>query len=486
MSINYSKKTKGAISVWLLLVFGVVLSLLVTLINSTRSASIQLQLECAMDMGLYSVFAEYNRAVYDRFGLFFIDTTYGTDTSSYHYTENHLLDYIEYNLEPDKDMTVLGLTDLYKIQTNLVKFTQIELATDDGYMSMKQQGIRYIKDKYGGNVVNWVKDSLDSIEDQEAMRTEADSMLDKAVEEFTNIEENGIQVSEDEWIEMTFENPAERVKKNRYKGILELVIKDKSNLSQNAVNTGLYCSHRNRNSGTGNMDKCEFSFIDDLMFNEYCMDSFSNYMNPDAEGLLQYQIEYLLFGYQSDIENLKAAANRIILLREGVNLTCLMSDGTKMSEISALAGSISAALLAPYLAPLLEIAMAAAWAYAESIYEMKLLFAGHKLPLVKTGSDWNVSFSGLGNYVLDEISTEVNKTDDETGLDYAAYLRILLGLTKQKTILARTADLMEMIIKLTEGNRFFRMDACITGVTASLEVTSSFGDNYSMKRKYRY
>ena len=47
-------------------------------------------------------------------------------------------------------------------------------------------------------------------------------------------------------------------------------------------------------------------------------------------------MEYLLCGKDSDRENLKATAARLLLVREGVNAACLMADQGKRAQIQAL------------------------------------------------------------------------------------------------------------------------------------------------------
>ena len=54
-------KKEGYITVYLSLTVAVMLSFIVTLIEGIRVQTIRFQTECVMDMGITSIFAEYNR-----------------------------------------------------------------------------------------------------------------------------------------------------------------------------------------------------------------------------------------------------------------------------------------------------------------------------------------------------------------------------------------------------------------------------------------
>ena len=65
-----------------------------------------------------------------------------------------------------------------------------------------------------------------------------------------------------------------------------------------------------------------------VLFQQYLMEHLGNYISPSEAGL-HYQLEYLLAGKKSDQENLKAVAKRLLLIREGINASCLMTDARK-------------------------------------------------------------------------------------------------------------------------------------------------------------
>ena len=74
----------------------------------------------------------------------------------------------------------------------------------------------------------------------------------------------------------------------------------------------------------------------------------------------------------------------------------LMSDETKKNEIRIAAAALCALILQPGLAPLMEGAILLAWAYAESIYDVKSLLSGGRIPLLKDSGSWHYSLTAGG------------------------------------------------------------------------------------------
>jgi len=72
------KSAGGYITVYLALVTGILLSLFMTLLEASRQDIIRMQVECSADMALQSALAQYHRQMQEQYGLFFIDTSYGT------------------------------------------------------------------------------------------------------------------------------------------------------------------------------------------------------------------------------------------------------------------------------------------------------------------------------------------------------------------------------------------------------------------------
>ena len=75
---------------------------------------------------------------------------------------------------------------------------------------------------------------------------------------------------------------------------------------------------------------------------------------------------------------------------------------------------------------------------------------------------------------LDHVDLDVKDTN-QSGLRYKDYLHILLYFASSEKMTFRFMDLMEMDIRLTEGNESFRMDACIESIEAEASRAAGKG-----------
>jgi hypothetical protein len=103
-----------------------------------------------------------------------------------------------------------------------------------------------------------------------------------------------------------------------------------------------------------------------------------------------------------------------------------------------------------------------AWAYDESKDDLKKLLEGGKVPLVKRSLYSN-----------------------EGGLEYYQYLGLMLFLQNEDKKLARVMDIMEMDIRLTPGNRNFRIDWCVESFRATVDFRDKY-ESYAIERQYGY
>lgn len=123
-----------------------------------------------------------------------------------------------------------------------------------------------------------------------------------------------------------------------------------------------------------------------------------------------------------------------------------------------------------------------AWSYAESVKDIRILLDGNKVPVLKTEETWNTPLSKLVSFssCLNEYKVI------EEGICYEDYLRFFLYKQPEKELLRRFMDICEMDIRVTEGNEYFQMDGCVSGVKAKANVSSGYGNGYEITRTYRY
>jgi hypothetical protein len=468
----------ASITVYLALTFTIMLSLLLLIVEGARENAIKMKLECAVDLSLQSVFAEYNRQLLEQYELFFIDTSYGQKEASPHRIEEHFKSYLDDNFEVSQ---TLGIEkDLMGLQTDSVQITDYSLASDEDGVLIKRQAVSYMKNLYGLSYLDDLQRQLTVIDENGLVTRDITSERLANQSAIDNFEIPPKQISEDEWEEVELHNPADGV--NAARGILTLVLDGEKELSASGVNLSDYISSRTPNTGSGLAGREGLQTADGQIFNEYLIKKCGSYTNPKETGALQYQLEYILMGKNSDIENLKAVVNRLLLLRETANAVYLFSDGAKMAEAEAMALAVTSAIAMPELAELVKISLIFAWAYAESVYDVRMLLQGGKIPILKTSETWHYSISAMLDFAAD---TEVN-IENSTGIAYEDYLRIFLAMEDDLLKTNRSMDIIEMDIRKCEGNTYFRLDTCIDYIQVEASVFSSYGYRNNITRAYAY
>jgi hypothetical protein len=306
--------------------------------------------------------------------------------------------------------------------------------------------------------------------------------VDRQIQSYDGMEK---EISEEETVTIDVNNPTDALDAKRSVGILQLVDEDTAALSRHAANLSILPTARNREGilSQGNMggEIEKEGILDKLIFGEYLLRYCDYYSNTQKAGGLAYQVEYLIAGKNNDVDNLKSVVHRISAIREAANAFYLYSDAVKCGEADALAAALSAAMLLPEIQPLLKTTILLGWAYAESLYDVKSLLAGHPVPLMKNADSWHCDIQSIfGEEQTDGV------TGSGSGLYYRDYLRLLLALTDIETQTFRFLDIVELDIRATKGNEAFRIDTCIDAVTARADMTSGYGYALSISRTKQY
>lgn len=213
--------------------------------------------------------------------------------------------------------------------------------------------------------------------------------------------------------------------------------------------------------------------------------------------LLDYEIEYILCGRQSDKDNLNEVLFKLVLIREGLNLSYLVTDVQKKNECFGLALQLLGYTGNMVLIKAAQYFIMSIWAYAESVMELRELYAGESIATVKNADNWitdiNTVISSGAAGLKTSLFSDKNKAGKETGstasynsLDYMDFMRILL-LIKDRT--ARNAGIMSAmeLVMIALGHEDFRMKEYIyeaSGTAVFIYVKN--GQTYSQKLEYSY
>ena len=154
-----------------------------------------------------------------------------------------------------------------------------------------------------------------------------------------------------------------------------------------------------------------------------------------------------------------------------------------MAEAEALAIAVTSAVAMPELSELVKISLLFAWAYAESVYDVRSLLQGGRIPLLKTGETWHYSLSGMLDFASD---TAVEEGTEGAGLSYGDYLRVFLAIEGEREKTFRAMDSIEMDVRKCPGNSYFRLDTCVDYIEATVYTGSRYGFSHEITRSYYY
>lgn len=462
------KRENAYLTVYLTLYLTVILSLCLLLIEGIRRNGAALEASCAADVGMQSIMAEYHRELLEQYNIFAIDSSYGTGACGKGNTEARLYRYLEKNLQA-------GKWDFFALCADGVELTGVSILTDGNGAVFRECAVDAIRDDVGLELLEQLQEWVQTIQInglEEADTEQEKAWLDREIEEYEGGE-----------TEEKVENPTGQLNEMRREGILKLVTEEEA-LSGKTLDTSELIGSRMAQGrvSRGNLSDTEGkdTLLERFLFQEYLLRYLGCYGNEKEEGALAYQMEYLIAGKESDMDNLRSVANRLCLLREAANAAYLFSDAEKSGEAEAVAATICTLLLVPELTPVLHASILLGWAYAESLHDVKMLLAGEKVPLLKDAGSWHL---GLSAALAGEIAGEEK---GESGLGYEDYLRVFMTLSDLDTLTGRAMDLVEADIRRTAGNAAFRLDGCYAKVQAGIHITSGYGYAFELVRTKNY
>lgn len=494
-----TQKVSGYLTVFLALILAILLPLCLTLIEGARIRAIYFEAECVTDIGINSIFAEYHRELFEQYNIFAIDSSYGTIYSEKANTEQHLKEYLVRNMTLDDIfLSDFIYRDFAGIYMNDAELTKVSFLSDDEGAVFRKYAVDAVKADVGVELLEQLKEWL-SVVKSESLDTrnpgEEKRILDEKIEELVDEAQSDDEIQiirEDGTIEIVevsyepYESPTEALEIKRREGVLQYVLDNTYELSDKVINTDnlIFSRMKDGNINKGNMPQTDKSMLQQIeqkfFFQEYLLRYMGYYGNADPDNALEYQIEYLIAGNTADIDNLRGVANRLCLMREAANAVYIFSDETKCAEAELLAAIIAALVQTPDIEPFLKDSILLGWAYAESLYDLKVLFSGGRIPLMKDKETWHYSLQGA----LADDDGDAEMYDN--GLSYKDYLRIFMFLTDEDILTERAMNLVEADIRLTEGNKAFRLDGCISEADIQVRIDSLYGYSCEVIRNKEY
>jgi len=493
---------KGSMTIYLCLIMSILISVIGTGIRSAAVANARLQIASAADLGLYSMFGQYDKACLEQTNLLFIDGGYGEEHLQMNRIYQALEQDISYNFLAGQG-TVMQ-KNMWNAAVKKGSITGYTLATDAGGNVFKGQVIDYMERTLGAQGVRLLINKLQNedaiVEKQQDNNNQKNSS--EAIAEYEQLNEdagqkeeniNSSEIAEGEYIseqsentlaEPDFVNPIEIIKRMKELGILTLVLSNPEEVSKKTIDLSDCVSGRSLQRGMGviSYHPDVDSIKGNLLFQEYILQNCCSYTDTAEKKSIQYELEYILQGKSSDIENLNGVVTHLLLMREAANAAHLMTDPVKKAQLSAAALAISVAIAMPYAESAIEGILLLCWAFGESVLDIRELLAGGKIALVKDSSSWQLSVENLPH--LAEGLDRFRKSSPK-GLSYNDYLRILFTLKNGQDKLMRSMDVMELRVRQNAEKQNFRLDSCIAALEIQMEM-SACNQTFLIQRNYGY
>ena len=461
------KKEKGSITLFSLLALLLVTATIFALLEGTRLQEMRRFAVLQTESALESVFANYNTCLWENYRLLGADSSVMQDI-----------------LEKSASGRVGGGVNLLRLLPETVQVNAYTCITDGSGSAYMASVASYMRENFIYEAAKEVYSQYQAIKEIFENSSMDTKHITDALEE---LEKSGEQQIEGKVLRKS-QNVTEILKTAKYWmeiGVIDLFVKNIEELSQNKGNFENCLLERKLEQGENSFEYTN-TWIERILFQQYLQTYMSSYVDQKENRVLSYELEYLIGKKESDIENLKITITKLLTMREVINYLYLLSDTAKVAQAESMAILLVGATGNGILVKTVELGLLAAWAFGESVLDVRALLAGKKITLLKNDKTWNLELESLG-----ELSNkEWMAKDVELGLGYEEYLGILLLFENDTTITMHSMTIQEMTIRQCEENPVFCMDSLITN--AKVQVRYSYKEVFPFlsvihaERRWKY
>lgn len=516
MQVQYDKyfDERGQITVFLSLLFLVLMMSFLFIVEGVISYSASSLGEDAVKGAGESIMANYDRELFKNYHLFFLDprqkdyiVTDGKEFINQYFSGNSFFDIYCDSLEVTGEKTAVDEDGLYlkheirewmkyreekeiaKVLEDIIRNTK----KNDGERKECQEEVDSaetdVKKEQDEEVNQETKEETNKKDTESDLKGDVDKNTDN-VEDMKPDE----KAASEEIEPVSEETLKERSNWKEIKGTLQLLMRTGilfyaaehlENLSRQSIPGTNLPSKRVKSSSFDNeqrlldkMDELSFSSLKgiksllsvdismdgrgtlwtkDRYIISYIEDCFSFYGSSDKkDNALLYEVEYLISGKNSDIDNLKRVANYILLLRFINNYIFTGKDTQMKMQINTMASAITGVMGMPQTMKAVQVLIRMAISYGESLLELHTLFSGGEVPLIKDKTTWNLTLKTMAEQLRNKQIVKKGKKN----ISYKDYLKLFL-LTKgnSRTVCYRMMDIMQENIASKEPG--FLMENCL-------------------------
>lgn len=505
-SIHFKNKPYGSITIFLSIAITLILAVIFSFLESARAVCVKTNMIDTSTNSMYSLFGSYCEEIFDKYGIFVLNEP---DINVTSFLQTSTKDNISSNA-----LFSLAFGDSYNLintHLNSITITEKKYITDNDGKLFERQAISFMKYMEIDSLKKQYSDSFGLLKNSSIGIDLNDTSID-----FENINSNPktefeIDEDYDDTISSSTINES-LLTQNNNRSSLNLNVDNSptsSTLSNNIAldnavdffeNTKKYLSHLLRENlmdilvddikkiSSKKINKMDLPSItttlsegssipssylkkniislskETIWLVEYISYLFSSYVSKEYDKALDYEIEYILIGDDSDFENLYNTCIKLVFLRASFNSAVIICDEEKRNKISNLTSSICYDV--PLIKEATEFTLLTIWSVAEGIIDVKDLLSGKKVPLIKNSTNWTLDL-----YEIPTLNkTTVSKNPGDDGQNYNFYLKLLLLASSNLCLDYRAMDIIQLNI-CNAYNTTFRMKDCICGVSCEFSFS---------------
>lgn len=463
---------RGSLTVFAALAFMLIASFLMALLEAGRMYELEAYADISSELAVEAVCAEYQPALWEDFHLLGLDGAYGGGDFSMDYVTAVLSQRIRTNLEQRGDGAAVMALSLgaaepveYQLLTDGDGSVFLDCVADYMKENLPVEAAQILYDRYtrSEEVEKEQQETAGSVEDA---KTAIEDAKRQQQEEAAagNTADTGTVLQEPAEVK---ENPLDVVLSLKQNALLGMVTGNLGGVSTKQVALTDTVGSRERERGTAAVT-ADTDWYDKILALEYMDQYFSDYEEPAENHAFSYEMEYVLCGKEADKDNLEGAVNRLLLIREAANVTHILGDSGKMATALTMAEALAGFTGNPAIIKVVQIGIVAAWAYVESILDLRALLEGKRIALFKSSGEWTTN---LGNLVQ-AFSDGGGAKECANGLFYQDYLKGLLFTMGTEKLAYRMMDVMEQNIRLTPAYANCRMDHMLCEIRYCIDYTA--------------
>lgn len=454
-------RNKGSITLFFSILFGACITLIMALTESARLFGVNTRFESAAEAAMHSLFSMYDGDLLEDFDLMLLNTA---DLEEYGGIEGVLTLYLEKSFSTRSDYKTL-YGNLFRGHVISCTATETIDVLDDQGEFFAREVLDYMKYRTLKIAGTKVKELLTQQEAGASAKKQLEIDMqaeDEALGQETDAQQQENSAEAQDELTEGWLGKLAAIQRN---GWIEFVLPFEQTASEYRITPGALPSDHDMETlqhpvtAPGDIEEA-------LFFTEYLLEHCSCYTVQQMKRDMCYELEYIISGKETDKENLKNTLEKLLLLREGMNIMTIMKEEDLLRQAESAARALTGWTGQETLVRFTQLAIVSGWAYTESLVDLRTLLHGGNVPMLKNREQWVLAYQDIGTF-LNGKKNQIFGGDE--GMSYLEYLRLLLYQQDKVLRRFRTMDVIQLRLRTYKPE--FYMQNCLYAVRADLKIS---------------